>query len=88
MNNNRRKEIAALDERLQAVVAELEALIGDIENVRDEEQDYFDNMPESIQAGERGDRASEVVAALDDAINELEGIDLDGVISYLDEARA
>lgn len=47
MNKERRKALAALRAQLDNVRAELEA-------IRDEEQDAFDNMPEGLQQSERG----------------------------------
>ncbi len=43
-----------------------------METLRDEEQDYYDNMPESFQSGEKGDRAQEVIDALDEALDSLD----------------
>lgn len=62
MNKERRKRIAAVVEKLCDCWQELETL-------RDEEQDYFDNMPESFQAGDKGTAADNAVTSLDDALN-------------------
>lgn len=62
MNKQRRKKIEALVERLADIWTELEEL-------KDEEQDYFDNMPESFQGSDKGEAAEQVVSQLDDAIN-------------------
>jgi hypothetical protein len=43
-----------------------------LESVRDEEQDTFDNMPESLQGGEKGSAMEEAVNNLDEAINSLD----------------
>lgn len=69
MNLARRKLIAEAADLIGRAITLLEI-------ARDEEQDYFDNMPEAIQAGDKGDRATEVVDALEEAIDTLEGIDL------------
>lgn len=69
MNKQRRKEIAE-------VVQELETLKERIEVLRDEEQEYFDNMPEGIQMSERGDLAQEAASNLEyaaDGFDELIG---------------
>lgn len=70
MNRERRKRIDALN--LEHVLAELESL-------RDEEREAFDNMPESMQDGERGARVSECADALEtiaDAVQEFLGVEL------------
>ena len=55
-----------------------------VEEIRDEEQERFDNLPESVQGGERGERMTEIIDALyslttslgeaNDCINELNDI--------------
>lgn len=48
--------------------------IGDI---MDEEQEYFNNMLASLQNGEKGERAQEVIEQLQEVNDELETIDVD-----------
>ncbi len=67
MNKDRRKRLADLQEKL-------DALLSDLQEVAEEEREYFDNMPESIQQGERGDAADEAAGALEDAAGELENL--------------
>lgn len=55
--------------------ARIDAIASELADILSEEQDYFDNMPESIQAGDKGERAQEAVNALDEAVNALEGIE-------------
>ena len=43
-----------------------------LEAVRDEEQDSYDNMPESLQNGERGEIAQEALNNLEEAISNIE----------------
>lgn len=75
MNKQRRKEISDILSALQDLHARLET-------VKDEEQEYYDNMPESFQNGEKGQAAEQTISNLEDAhselescINNLEGID-------------
>lgn len=65
MNKQRRKMIAE-------VVEKIETLKGDLEMIRDEEQDAFDNMPESLQGSMRGEEMEEAIEYMDEAI---EGLD-------------
>ena len=53
-----------------------------IEDARDEEQEYFDNMPESRQTGDKGTKAEEAISAFDEALNSL-----DEAISSLETAQ-
>lgn len=65
MNNNRRKEIRNVIEHLEGIQCQ-------IENIRDDEQDYIDNMPENLQGSERCETAEAAVENLDSAIESLE----------------
>lgn len=65
MNNNRRKQISAISEQLENLKEAIEAL-------RDEEQECFDNLPESLQGGERGETMEAAIEALDYAADDLQ----------------
>ena len=65
MNKIRRKNINTLIERL-------EELRSDAELILDEEQEAFDNLPESLQEAERGELMQESIEALEEAISSLE----------------
>jgi uncharacterized coiled-coil DUF342 family protein len=110
VNNQRRKSIDAIikstdafEVRMQELRSLIESLkedatdlIAQIEEVRDEEQEYIDNMPESLQQSERYQNAEAAVSQLEDAISTLEEVDgfdapeldTDSVITALDEAKA
>lgn len=59
MNNQRRKD-------LQIAIDELGSVQSNVSNCQEEEQEYFDTMPEGLQGSEKGDRASEVADELMD----------------------
>lgn len=72
MNQARRKEIA----RVQGVLAQL---LTEVENLQSDEQEAFDNLPESLQYGERGEKMEDAIDdlqstidAIEEAINNLE----------------
>ena len=67
MNKARRKQLEKVVEVLTAQMEELEA-------IKDEEQEAFDNLPESIQYGERGETMEENVDELDSIITDLENV--------------
>jgi len=52
----------------------LEDLKTDIEALRDEEQEYADNMPESLQSSEKHDTAENAVSSMDEAIDGLDSV--------------
>jgi hypothetical protein len=80
MNANQRKQISKLSAALGAIdftdynaaLAVVEQVLGDIESLRDEEQDKYDNMPESLQGSDRVDAMQEGITYLDDAASALE----------------
>ena len=65
MNKARRKEIARAIE-LMDEAREI------LESVMDEEQEAFDNMPESLQCSERGETMEKCIATLDEVVCNLE----------------
>lgn len=67
MNANRRKALAALEPEIDALIEKIDAL-------RDEEQEYYDNMPEAMQGGDKGEKASAAVEQMEQAITDLENV--------------
>lgn len=61
------KLIEDFRDRITELNSEAESIESEISDFRDQEQEYFDNMPESLQNGERGIKAEEAVNALDSA---------------------
>lgn len=65
MNNAIRKEI-------EKITADLEEIKERIEALQEEEQDAFDNLPESIQYGERGDKMQSAIDNLEYAADNIQ----------------
>ena len=74
MNTIRRKE-------LEGIVAALEDIRESIDCILYDEQEAYDNLPESLQESERGEAMENAIDAMGDAENMLED-----VISYLNDA--
>ena len=74
MNKIRRKHLSEIQDRLSDIIS-------DPNEIRDEEENAYDNLPESIQASERGDAMSEAFDNIDEAITMLEDAS-----SYIDDA--
>ena len=87
MNNTRRKEIDRLEERVQSLLNDLSDIKDSISTVQDEEQDYLDNMPESMRDGEK---AQEAIDSLYEAQNTIEDAEtyLNDVNNSLENAKA
>lgn len=76
MNKQRR-------EALLRIADDLESVKNDLVSVREEEQEAFDNLPESLQYSARGDAMEEAVSEMDDIESDID--DLIGRISELCE---
>lgn len=74
MNSERRKKIEIVKDKL----TELKSLI---EPIMEEEQEAFDNLPESLQYSDRGEKMEEAINSLENSLNSI-----DEVVDYLDEA--
>lgn len=46
-----------------------------MEEVKDEEQEAYDNLPESFQYGERGEQMQEYIDSMDEAYENLEEVE-------------
>lgn len=64
MNKQRRKAIGDIYDKLIDIQS-------DLEYIRDEEQEAFDNLPESIQYSERGERMEEYISSLEEALDNV-----------------
>lgn len=72
MNKQRRKQISELMQKVSDLKEELDEVL-------QEEQDYYDNMPENLQYSARGETSEEAIcnleeacSCLDDCISNLE----------------
>ena len=75
MNKARRKRIEDVQSRLEELKQEIDGILA-------EEQEAYDNMPESLQEGERGEAMQEAIDALESAVSSCEEID-----EYLTDAH-
>lgn len=67
MNKERRK-------RLEEACEFLDRAKSIVEECASEERDYFDNMPENMQDGEKGSKVSEVADALEAIPDEIDEV--------------
>lgn len=74
MNKQRRKNLANIIDHLDALRITLEEL-------RDEEQDSFDALPEGFQTGERGEAMESAISSMEEALDNI-----DYAISSIEEA--
>ena len=65
MNKQRRKQI-------EKAIALMQEALDILENVKDDEQEAFDNMPEGLQGSEKGELMEEIIGYLEDSYGNLE----------------
>ena len=103
MNKNRRKQIAKLIGELKIFKIDhsqkrLENCINTLEDIKNEEEETFDNMPEGLQYSQRGMDSEAAIESLSDALAYLEEtctiedkeeqeINIEMAIDCLDDAR-
>lgn len=75
MNRTRR-------EKIDGLIEQLDVLKSDIESLTDDEQTAYDNLPETIQTGNRGELMMSAIDNLESAVSSVEE-----AIDYLNEAR-
>lgn len=82
MNADRRKAIEAIRARIDVhagevadLQVEVDTLKEEIEGLQEDEQNYFDNMPESFQQGDKGDAAQSAIDKLCEAVDALLELD-------------
>ncbi len=67
MNKQRKAEIKKIALRLQGINKDLQKIL-------DDEQDYYDNIPENLQSSSRADDSEEAIDQLTEAVEEIEEI--------------
>ena len=66
MNKQRKAEI-------KTQIMRLNDLINDVQKILDDENDYYDNIPENLQASLRADISEETIDQLTETIENLNG---------------
>jgi len=88
MNNQRRKDIQEIIQKMSTLSDMVEEIKEAVEAARDEEQEYLDNMPESLQVSDRGIAAEEAIDSLGEAWDVLDEFDTDTLTSNLEDAAS
>lgn len=73
MNKMRRKELSEVIRSLNMMQdkADLNAIIYTLDNIKDDEQDYYDNIPENLQYSRRAEDSEEAIDNMDEALDLL-----------------
>ena len=71
MNKERRKALKEAIDELEEAKAKIESAREIVEYCMDEEEEAYDNLPESMQEGEKGDAMQENTTNMDEAISHM-----------------
>lgn len=67
MNKQRREKIREIRNEIESCKDKLQIIL-------DEEQDYFDNMPENLQGSMRGSDSEDAIDTMEGCIDELDEV--------------
>ena len=87
MNRSRRKDLGRAIDLLSRIKSDFEEAKGIVEQAASGERDYYDNMPENMQSGDKGSDADNAATQLEEVVQSLEEFDLDDLVSKIDDAR-
>lgn len=79
MNNNRRTAIRLLKTKFESLKDELDSILY-------EEQDYYDNIPESLQSGMNAMNSEDAISSLEEAQESIENV-LDSLSEITESLR-
>lgn len=77
MNNLRRKELKHLADKMSEMndiqdKSNLQKYYSRLENIKNDEEEYFNNMPENLQGGQRGMDSESAIERMEEAISLIE----------------
>jgi hypothetical protein len=83
MNKDRRKALRDIQDQLDNIPS-FDDLKGELQDVLDAEQEAYDNMPESLQNGDNGQRMQAALECIQAAIDALDSFELPSVEDAID----
>lgn len=69
---NVKKDITSSLEDVRSLFSTIAAWKDLLGQIRDDEQEYYDNMPASLKQSEKGDLAENAIIAIEEAISKLD----------------
>lgn len=66
-------------DRLASLEADRDDVLNGVDELREELQEWHDNLPENLQQGDKGSELEEAISALDEIKDGLEGVDFGNV---------
>lgn len=76
MNKTRRKELSDVIKELNVIQDrdDLYSCINTLDSIKDDEQDYYDNIPENLQYSQRAEDSEQAIEYMEDALDLLNDV--------------
>ena len=73
MNKQRRKELGAIVSILEKNPdnEQLQNCLNELDRIMNDEQEYFDNMPENLQGSMRGIESEDAISSMEEALDAM-----------------
>lgn len=87
MNAARRKVLGTAIDLIEKFKSDFAEVTDIVDTEANAEREYYDAMPEGIKNGDKGTAADEAASALEEVQGIFNDIDLDDLVSKIDDAR-
>lgn len=87
MNKTRRKEIDKAIALLESASSALSDAHSILETCSSEERETYDNMPDSLKEGDRGQATDNAATILEEVSEQLGSFDIEEIVGRLNEAQ-
>lgn len=85
MNRIRRKSLRAILGQMDELSTVLETVKEALQDVLNEEQEAYDNLPEGLQEADRGQQMQECIEALEGVVDSLGELDIEVLYGTVEE---
>ena len=85
MNRNRRKSLRTILGQMDELSTVLETVKEALQDVLNEEQEAYDNLPEGLQESDRGQQMQEYIDALEGVVDSLGELDIEDLYGTIEE---
>lgn len=85
MNRIRRKSLRAILGQMDELSTVLETVKEALQDVLNEEQEAYDNLPEGLQESDRGQQMQEYIDALEGVVDSLGELDIEDLYGTIEE---
>ena len=85
MNRIRRKSLRTILGQMDELSTVLETVKEALQDVLNEEQEAYDNLPEGLQESDRGQQMQEYIDALEGVVDSLGELDIEDLYGTIEE---